>query len=178
MEKIGKPRGLIDYLAFSDEAAERSGMPPRPIWKHVFRPRTILYTTLWSFVGVALVVALLIRGSIDLTVAPVRNPTFVMLSDGTIRNTYNVRLRNKNGADHMFRITVEGAPDLVVNLEGSETGAVLVPANETLLQRVYVAAPKGTEASKTDRTEFDLWVEDLDTGETVSSGTVFNGRVR
>jgi cytochrome c oxidase accessory protein FixG len=40
MDKIGKPRGLVDYLALSDEDAERAGAAPTPIWKHVFRVRT------------------------------------------------------------------------------------------------------------------------------------------
>ena len=59
MDKIGKPRGLIDYLALADEPAERAGDPPRPIWKHVLRPRTILYTRFvvddWLWSGLCLV---------------------------------------------------------------------------------------------------------------------------
>ena len=46
-------------------------------------------------VGVGLIVALFLRSPIDVNVTPVRNPTFVTLSDGTIRNAYDVRLRNK-----------------------------------------------------------------------------------
>ncbi|MCK4712322.1 MAG: cytochrome c oxidase accessory protein CcoG, partial [Marinosulfonomonas sp.] len=88
MEKIGKPRGLIDYLAFTDEPAERAGMAPRSLWYHIMRPRTIMYTTLWSLVGVGLVVALFVRPEIDMSISPIRNPTFVTLTDGTIRNTY------------------------------------------------------------------------------------------
>jgi polyferredoxin len=38
MDKIGKPRGLIDYLALTDETSERAGNPPKSVWKHVFRP--------------------------------------------------------------------------------------------------------------------------------------------
>jgi cytochrome c oxidase accessory protein FixG len=40
MAKIGKPRGLIDYMALSDEDRERSGQAPRSAWSHIFRPRT------------------------------------------------------------------------------------------------------------------------------------------
>jgi cytochrome c oxidase accessory protein FixG len=102
MDKIGKPRGLIDYIALTDETRERAGKAPRAIWKHVFRPRTMIYTSLWSAVGIGLVVALFIRSDIDVTVAPVRNPTFVTLSDGSIRNTYDVRGNLTN-----FRFWVE-----------------------------------------------------------------------
>ena len=54
MAKIGKPRGLIDYLALSDETMERAGQPPRKIWKHVLRPRTLMYFSLWALVGAGL----------------------------------------------------------------------------------------------------------------------------
>ena len=178
MEKVGKPRGLIDYLALSDEPAERAGSAPRPIWKHVLRPRTMVYTVLWSFVGIALVVALFVRPDIDMTVAPVRNPTFVTLSDGTIRNTYDVRLRNKHGDDRTFDISVVEDSGLSISLEGLEGTGVIVPANETLLQRVYVTAPKGSTPAVSDRTEFRMWVEDKVGDEPVHTDTVFNGKVK
>ena len=178
MERIGKPRGLIDYLALSDEDAEREGAKPRKIWQHVLRPRTIMYITLWSLVGLGLLVALIIRPEIDMTVSPVRNPTFVTLSDGTIRNTYDVRLRNKHGEDRTFDITVSAESGLDVALEGLDTDSVVVPANETLLQRVYVTAPKRSAPATSDRTEFTLWVEDKVGNETVHTDTVFNGKVK
>jgi len=176
MSKVGKPRGLIDYMAQSDEANERSGKPPRNVWKHILRPRTMMYTALWSLVGVGLVVALFIRSDIDLTVAPVRNPTFVTLSDGTIRNTYEVRLRNKHGDDRPFRISVKGDSSLRVQLEGTPYETVTVAADEMQLQRVYVLAPKGSAPAESPATKFRFWVEDVSNGDRVYKDTVFNGR--
>ena len=72
----------------------------------MLRPRTILYTSLWSLVGVGLVVALFMQADIDVTVAPIRNPVYVTMSDGTIRNAYDLRLRNKHGEDRPFRLSV------------------------------------------------------------------------
>ncbi len=175
MDKIGKPRGLIDYMALTDETAERAGQPPKPIWKHILRPRTILYTVLWSLVGFGLVFALFIRPEIDMTVAPVRNPTFVTLSDGSIRNTYDVRLRNKNGEARPFQLSLTTDSLLDISREGGDDLVVEVPADETLLQRVYVTAPVGSPAATEDRTAFRLWVEDLENSERASTDTVFNG---
>ena len=121
-------------------------------------------------------VALLIRPEIDMTVSPIRNPTYVTLSDGAIRNTYDVRLRNKHGDDRAFDITVDSDSGLTLSLEGVEAGSVLVNANETLLQRVYITAPKGSAPATSDRTEFRLWVEDKLGDELVHTDTVFNGR--
>ena len=175
MDKIGKPRGLIDYIALTDETRERQGKAPRAIWKHVFRPRVILYTTLWSLVGIGLVVALFMRQEIDMTVAPVRNPTFVTLSDGSIRNTYDVRLRNMNLEDRVFEVSLTSDTALEIELEGRDATTVEVPANEMVLQRVYVIAPAGSPAAASHRTDFRLWIEDLSNTDRASRDTVFNG---
>ncbi|MCA0919002.1 cytochrome c oxidase accessory protein CcoG [Pseudooceanicola nanhaiensis] len=176
MEKIGKPRGLIDYMALTDEQAEREGAKPRPIIKHILRPRTMLYTVLWSGIGVALVVALFLRPDIDMTVAPIRNPIFVTLSDGTIRNTYDVRLRNKHGEDRDFRVWLEGGQGMTLSLEGAENDVVTVPADSIRLQRVYVMAAPDAPAAKAERTEVTILVEDVSTGEHAEKDTVFNGK--
>jgi len=176
MAKIGKPRGLIDYMALTDEQSERAGNAPKPIIKHILRPRTILYTALWSLVGVLLVFALFIRSDIDMTVAPVRNPTYVTMSDGTIRNVYEVRLRNMHGEDRPFRMTVSGDPAIRIQLEGTPYGSVTVPADSTYLQRVYLMAPPGSDAARDERTDVRLWVEDTSNGERTYEDTFFNGR--
>ncbi|NEY89715.1 cytochrome c oxidase accessory protein CcoG [Tabrizicola oligotrophica] len=184
MDKIGKPRGLIGYLALTDETRERDGKPPKSVWSHVFRVRTIIYTSLWSLVGIALVVALFLRTEIDVNVTPVRNPQFVVLKDGSIRNTYEMRLRNKHGEDHWFAFsaTTEGGDIFVLTLEGEDSLKVKVPANETRTQRLYVTAPAEAAAAAADRTEFRLWIEDLGSDtvpgtDRVHHDTVFNGKV-
>ena len=175
MAKIGKPRGLIDYLAYSDEGREREGEPPRPIWQHILRPRTILYTALWSGIGLGLVFALFLRPEIDMTVAKVRNPLFVTLSDGSIRNTYDVRLRNKHGDDRRFHLSIATEDPLRISLEGTDELWVTVPADTTQLQRVYVSVSGNSDTAKAERTEFRFWVEDLDSTDRAFKDTVFSG---
>ncbi len=176
MAKVGKPRGLIDYMALSDETRERAGQPPKNIWKHIFRPRTILYTALWSAVGFGLLFALFIRPDIDLTVAPVRNPTFVTMSDGSVRNTYDVRLRNKHGEDRLFKLSVIGDPTMRLQIEGTALDTVNVTADTAQLTRVYVVAPKDSSPATADLTPIRLWVEDLVSGERTYKDTTFYGR--
>ncbi|MEX0282251.1 MAG: cytochrome c oxidase accessory protein CcoG [Arenibacterium sp.] len=176
MAKVGKPRGLVDYMALSDESRERSGQSPRSVWRHIFRPRTILYTALWSFVGLGLIFALFIRSDIELTVAPIRNPIFVTLSDGSIRNTYDIRMRNKNEDARQFRLTVKGHPTLRIQLEGTPYGSVEVPANASQLQRVYVISTSNSEPSLAEATPIRFWVEDLTNGDRAYRDSTFNGR--
>jgi len=179
MDKIGKPRGLIDYMALTDETAEIAGKEPKKVWKHVLRPRTILYTVLWSLVGFGLVFALFIRPEIDLSVAPVRNPLFVTMSDGSIRNAYDVRLLNKHGDDRVFEMTVSSEAQLTIRLEGSEDGkSVLVPADDTLLQRVYVIAPPENAAANNKTTDVRFWVRDTVNDDRAFTNSVFHGSGR
>lgn len=178
MERIGKPRGLIDYLALADEPAERAGKPPRPIWQHILRPRTILYTTLWSLIGFGLVFALFIRADIDLTVEAVRNPTYITLSDGSVRNTYNLRLRNKLGEPREFQISISSDQVLSLELEGHDADRLFVPADTSEIQRVYVTAGPQDPASTTDVTDFRFWVEDVISGERAYRDNIFNGKAQ
>jgi cytochrome c oxidase accessory protein FixG len=176
MARIGKPRGLIDYIALKDETAERAGKPRTPVWRHVLRPRTILYTVLWAGIGFGLVFALFIRGDLDLTVAPVRNPTFVTLSDGSVRNTYDLRVLNKQGTTRRLVLSVTGAPDLVATIEGSDGNTVEVPADATTPLRLYLTAPAGSAAASQDRSALRLWLEDPGEGARIHADTVFNGK--
>ncbi len=176
MDKVGKPRGLIAYMALSDEIRERGGEPAKNAWKHVFRLRTLLYTTLWSLVGVGLVVALFIRPDISATVHPVRQPTFVLMSDGDIRNTYDFGLRNKHGEERQFRISLaDGDKGLRVTIEGVPADTIPVPPDTTGKARVFVFAPKGSAPATAERTDIRFWIEDVTSGERVSKDSTFNG---
>ncbi|HOZ34483.1 MAG TPA: cytochrome c oxidase accessory protein CcoG, partial [Tabrizicola sp.] len=176
MDRIGKPRDLIGYLALTDEVRERQGQPPKSVWAHVFRPRTVMYTVLWGGVGIGLIVALFLRSPIDVSVTPVRNPTYVTLSDGSIRNAYDLRLRNMQGDDAQFTITVTSDAPVDMSIEGVKGLTVTVPANETMSQRVYLTGAAGSDAAESDRTEVRLWIEEQGTTNRVHHDTIFNGK--
>lgn len=177
MDRIGKPRGLIDYLALTDEVAERGGAKPVLIWRHILRPRTLIYTAMWAAIGLGMVYALFIRTDIEMTVSPVRNPTFVLQSDGSIRNIYDVRLRNKSGDDRQFHMNLTSDAILRIELEGRDGELWLeAPADTTILQRVYVTARPQDLAAAQDSTALRLWVEDLESGHRAKQSTIFNGR--
>ncbi|MFV0384783.1 cytochrome c oxidase accessory protein CcoG [Paracoccus sp. (in: a-proteobacteria)] len=177
MDKVGKPRGLIGYMALKDEVAERAGAQPRPVIKHLLRPRTLLYFLLWSGFGVAMLVALFLRSPVDVNVSPVRNPLFVTMSDGAIRNTYSVRLRNKLHEEHVFALSVEGedAGTLALSVEGQEGAGLRVPADQTLTSRIYLTAPAGSVLTGIENRSIDL-VVDGGEGMRATVATVFHGK--
>jgi hypothetical protein len=79
------------------------------------------------------------------------------------------------GDDRPFRITVSGDPMLFLQIEGTPYETVEVGADEMLIQRVYITAPAGSEASEDARTDFRIWVEDLESNERTYEDTHFNG---
>ncbi|MEL6197996.1 MAG: cytochrome c oxidase accessory protein CcoG, partial [Pseudomonadota bacterium] len=118
MKKIGKPRGLIDYCTLNDARAEAGGAAPEPMWKKLVRPRTILYFLLWSSIGVAMVVMLFMRQEIGLTVAPERNPVYVQLSDGSVRNSYDLKIQNMTDHTAVFEVGLRAGYHVAPVLQG------------------------------------------------------------
>jgi cytochrome c oxidase accessory protein FixG len=178
MDKIGRPRGLIDYCALSDEASERAGNPPKSTWSHILRLRNFIYFGLWSAIGIGLVVALFIRSDFSVSVTPDRNPQYVTLSDGTIRNAYNVKISNQTGEDRLFHISIKTEEPLRVDLEGTDELHIVVPADSIMQQRVYIFAKPEYAASRTDSTPVRFWVEGRDTGERTYADSVFSGKTK
>ena len=180
MDKIGKPHGLVGYLALTDEPLEKAGKPDKPIWKHILRPRTIVYSLLWLGIGIGLVVALFVRANLDASITPVRNPPYVILSNGDIRNTFDMRLRNKHGEDRWFTVSATAGGDVTLALEGTDELRVLVKASDTLVQRLYVTAKAGTVAAKAHHLPLRIWITDVEgpdipKAERIYKDTIFNG---
>ena len=147
MAETGRPRGLIDYATLEDAEQEKAGQPPTRHLKLIWRPRTILYFTVWSGIGLAMLFLLGTRVHTDLTVAKDRNPPYILMSDGSVRNAYTLRLRNMEGRPRQMEIGIEGIPGAVMWSEdmgrdqASRSLTRMVPADETQGVRIYVVAP-------------------------------------
>ncbi len=154
MAQIGKPRGLIDYCTLDDAEIEKAGGQSAPLLKTIFRPRTLIYLGIWSSIGVAMLFALGERTRLDLNVQHDRNPVFVQLSDGSIRNNYMVKVRNMETRPRDVELVVTGLPGAVVwtadtdRVEGRSTIDLRVAPDSIRKVRLFVAAPaKGEEHS-------------------------------
>lgn len=176
MNEIGRPRGLIDYATLEDCEHEAAGAAPRPAWKTLLRPRTLIYTGIWGAIGLAMLFALGARQRMDLSVAPDRNPPYMLLSDGSVRNAYTLKLRNMESRPRAMRIALEGLSDGVMwsddvaQDQAARDMVRMVPPDSTLPVRAYVLAPADTKAQPF---RFILKVED-DSGETDVAETRFS----
>jgi len=147
MLQIGRPRGLIDYATFDDAVVEKAGGKAKPVWKTLLRPRTIIYFALWATIGLVMLFSLGTRSRLEIGAAPDRNPRYVQLSDGQIRNSYTVKLRNMETRPRTVDVTISGLDDAVVWSEngsreaaGTSLRMALQPDAVTSI-RMFVAAP-------------------------------------
>jgi cytochrome c oxidase accessory protein FixG len=176
MGKIGRPRGLIDYATLEDCKAEAAGAPPKPLLKTILRPRTIVYFSLWTAVGIAMLVALGDRARLSISAQHQRNPSWVQLSDGHVRNGFTVKLRNMEARPREMEVSLSGLPGAVMWTDsGSRDSAgtsvrTTVPADALAKLPIFVAAPGGGKASQ----DFAFTVRTVDgEGETDSTEAVF-----
>ena len=175
MQKIGKPRGLVDYMRLSERETKTENTNFRSFCRHVLRPRVLLYAGLWAGTGAALVFGFFVRPELEYSVAPIRNPIFVTLSDGSIRNTYDFRIRNRHGEDRPFLVFLD--EELPFDLRVGQNGEnpVFIAADSTALLRVHVTANSESTAANAPRTDIGFWVEDGVSGDRAFSESVFNG---
>jgi cytochrome c oxidase accessory protein FixG len=108
MDKLGRPRDLIGYTTLQRDVAESKGEALPPMWKVIARPRVLIYAAVWAAIGVGMLIVLAGRARMDISVAQERNPVYVQLSDGDIRNSYTVKLLNKEARPREFDLTVLG----------------------------------------------------------------------
>lgn len=176
MKDIGRPRGLIDYATLEDCEREEAGEPPRSPWRTLMQPRTIIYFTIWAGIGAALLFALGVRSHTELTVAPDRNPPFMLMSDGSVRNSYTLKIRNMESRPRDMEIAVVGLPDALMwtdrisRDDAAPSQTVAVEPDQVRTVRAYVVAPEGTA-----ETQFNFRVTSLDDqGETDMVETRFD----
>jgi len=175
MEKVGRPRDLISYTTLADYNASRAGDVRPTTWRSFIRPRTILYFVLWSLIGIAMAAALLMRDRLDITVQHDRNPVFVRLADGSVRNGYTVKILNMVPKPRAFRLELGGLPGAAMTLAGGDappSRALSLDVEPDRLRSVklYVTVPPGGVSSS--REPFTLLLSSQD-GEAVAYDAVF-----
>ena len=134
------------------------------------RPRTVVYGGLLTGLAAAIAVLLVARAPFDAAVQRAPGSLFTMDGDGYVRNTYLLRVTNKEVANGpvTFRVRVEGLPDvhqvLVQDMALETTESRTIPLvirlkaspdlPRTIPIEVYVSSPRRqVEVNATFKTE-------------------------
>ena len=163
MKQLGRPTRLIDYATLEGAAREKAGGPPESVTKAIFHPRTLVYFAIWCAIGAGLLFALGVRKHLDLTAQKDRNPPFMLMSDGSVRNGYTLKLRNMEGRPRSMEVSLVGLDGAVMWSDDMARSAAArklerrVDPDATRAVRVYVVMPEGAA-----RQEFAFKLRALD----------------
>lgn len=138
MVKVGRPKGLIAYDTDLNVERRKKGESAR---FQFIRSRTILYAAVLSVIAGLMLIGLSARSDLEVNVLRDRNPNFVTLADGRIRNGYTLKIVNKGTVARTFALTVSGPGPVDVAFTGfqSATSALTVDAGRVRAVKVYVS---------------------------------------
>ena len=177
MAQTGRELRLIDYVTLQGAEAEKAGAPRQKPLKTILRPRVLLYFGVWCAIGAGLLFALGTRRHIDISADRDRNPPYMVLSDGALRNAYTVKLRNMESRPRTMEIALLGLDggvmwtDDMPRAQATRSLRRTVAADQAAPIRIYVVAPAGTAAQ-----DFSFTVRALDAeGGSDSHQTRFDG---
>ncbi len=172
MDKVGRPRGLIAYDTFNNLEAQAQGGSAK---LRLVRPRTIVYVAALVLVGALILIGLLTRSSLDVNILHDRNPLFVQLSDGGLRNGYTFKIVNKRHGTREMTLGVEGLEGAEVTILGhEEEPRFTTKADDLVSLRVYVTIPEETAAALTrNSSDIRFTMRDSESGDVLSHDAVF-----
>jgi cytochrome c oxidase accessory protein FixG len=164
MDKMGYERGLVRYTT---QNAMRNKWTRAETWKHVFRPRVLVYTAILGLVCVAMLVSLALRTPFKVDVVRDRGVLARIVSGGMIENVYRLQIMNATERSQTFHLAASGLPGLKVASE-DEVGVDATQSHWVVvrLQMPYEGAVAGTHAI-----HFDITARD--TGTQVHEKSVF-----
>ncbi|MFT6077784.1 MAG: cytochrome c oxidase accessory protein FixG [Myxococcota bacterium] len=190
MEKMNLPKGLIRYdteihlanNALSNLKAGSSyckttdckSSEEKTRFKFL-RPRTFYYLAILIVTGSLIILNLSSKLPLKVDVLPDRNPMFVMMSNGDIRNGYTIKISNKTFVDKFYQIEVAGinfSKMRIADLDNLHSKNVLVRAGEVENFKAYLTVE---EKNISGRNDVQFIVTD-DEGSSVAAKSVFIGR--
>ena len=98
MDRMGYARGLVRYD--TQNALQHRG-------KRLLRPRVVVYGALLALLFAGFVTALALRKPVALDVLHDRNTLYRVLDSGEIENVYLLKIMNKGGTTHRFRVALD-----------------------------------------------------------------------
>jgi cytochrome c oxidase accessory protein FixG len=156
MVKVGRPKGLIAYDSEDGVAARAGGRKPR---YPLVRTRTLYYAGALTLVSGLMAWGLMNRATLDVHALRDRNPTFVRMHDGAIRNGYTLKIANRTFSPMPVSVRFEGVPGARLTSPGEPPGRelrVTVQPNEILSLRAFVIAPPDGLSKTSLPAEFEI----------------------
>lgn len=134
MDRMGWPRGLIRYTSQNALEGRRT---------RFLKPKTLGYAFALIVMTGLLVWSIASQAPLDATLAQVRQPLYVQLSDGSFQNSYEIKINNKTQRTVELRVEIDGPEGMVLDLGRIEHIRLAPEHGTTLLARVRYRIPEG-----------------------------------
>ena len=170
MTKVGLPKGLVRYDTERRLEEKKNGHPISEL--KILRPRTIYYAIVLGIVGMIMLYALINRAPLEISVLHNRNPLFVQLSNGEIRNGYDLKILNKTHEEHIYQLSISGLDKTqisIVSAGNTDKNEISVTADSVGQYKVMVSAPVEPQ----DPINIEFTLKDINTDTTASYETMF-----
>jgi len=139
MDKVKRPHGLIRYSSRKEMAGET--LPA--LFK---RPRVIVYCAIFFLAVAGILYGLTHIPPIELSVVHERQPIFIQMSNGDIKNKYTIKAVNKTPNDLHMKLNVSGVNGLrIANLEAHE---IILQAGKIIPLHVFLVAKRSALTKK------------------------------
>lgn len=172
MRKVGRTERLIAYDTDVNIRRRAEGLPN--VYRFV-RTRTVLYVVLIALIAGGMAAKLATRADSSVAVIHDRNPQYVILSDGALRNGYTVRFANKAPDSRTFVLEIAGLKGATFDLAGAGKNAqgaltMEVGRDQTREARLLVSTRESLPANASIPLAFTLKDE---TGKVLSTAKDF-----
>ncbi|MBS4097637.1 MAG: cytochrome c oxidase accessory protein CcoG [Sulfuricella sp.] len=137
MDSVGFQRGLVRY----DSEINIESESPGKAHLDLFRVRTVGYGVAILVMIGALVYNLATRTEVQLSIQPVRQPLFVVMSDGHIRNRYQIHITNKTLDEQNYHIAARGLPEQSMEVGGGMDDVKVRPGKSVMVLANVDLAP-------------------------------------
>ena len=129
MNSVGYPTGLIRYSSEN----EAQNKPTR-----LLKPKTIGYSFILIAVAIALIWGLIARSDLEVSVRQVRQPLFVVLSNGQIQNRYDVKINNRTDQEMVLSINLKNLDNAQIELGRSFRSGINIAPSDSLVVHLHV----------------------------------------
>lgn len=144
MKKLNRPRGLIDYDTWINIDRGRRNEPGL---RRLVTPKRVMLAAACVAITGVMGYAFATRSTGALFVEHDCNPRFSMLSDGDIRNAFDVKIVNHSESQHAYSIAVEGFDDSRLEIIGARANEKIeIPAGESRILRATVTSARSNDA--------------------------------
>jgi len=164
MDKMGYARGLVKYTT---EHAMQNKWTQAQTWRHVFRPRILIYSSILLGIVVAMGVSLSLRTPFKVNVVRDRGVLARIVEGGRIENVFQLQVMNATESRQRYKISVVGVPGLVVASDNVTT----VESTQANKLAVRVQAPYDAAEPGTHPIQFEI--ESLDSPGHLSEKSIF-----